>query len=55
MRFPALSSLRVAHRVHSQLKKVKKASGEILGVNVVSIMSTLMSLAAVQVAGGMGS
>ncbi|TCD68392.1 60S ribosomal protein L20 [Steccherinum ochraceum] len=36
-----------------QLKKVKKASGEIIGVNVVSIM--LLSLAAVQVAGGMGA
>ena len=36
-----------------QLKKVKKASGEIIGVNVVCIM--LLSLAAVQVAGGMGT
>ena len=37
---------------YSQLKKVKKANGEIIGVNVVCIM--LLSLAAVQVAGGMG-
>lgn len=39
----------------SQLKKVKKASGEIIGVNVVCIISMLLSLAAVQVAGGMGA
>ena len=44
----------VLTELHSQLKKVKKASGEISGVNVVCIISTLLSLAAVQVAGGMG-
>ena len=38
----------------SQLKKVKKANGEIIGVNVVCIHDVL-SLAAVQVAGGMGT
>lgn len=37
----------------SQLKKVKKANGEIIGVNVVRVI-TMWTLAAVQVAGGMG-
>ena len=36
-----------------KLKKVKKANGEIIGVNVVRVI-TMWSLAAVQVAGGMG-
>ena len=40
--------------VFSQLKKVKKANGEIIGVNVVRVI-TMWSLAAVQVAGGMGT